>query len=232
MRFPWRRDAVEAALALDDSALAARAPASSSSSPATGISPPRAGSRSDHGLATGGAEGLELLERGVAPSSASPARLDHVRALVDLGAALRRAGRRAHAREPLSRRSKQPTRAAQTRSPPARTSSCWPPERDRAAQSSPEHNALTASERRVAILGAQAQSNRQIAAALYITVRTVENHLASCYRKLGISSRHDLPGALAADRRRAPTRPAPGPAPTPAPAPASQSSRRPGAHPR
>jgi hypothetical protein len=32
--------------------------------------------------------------------------------------------------------------------------------------------------------------------------RAVENHLASRYRKLGISSRHDLPGAPEADGRR------------------------------
>jgi len=59
--------------------------------------------------------------------------------------------------------------------------------------------ALTAGERRVATLAAQGQTNRQIAAALYITVRTVENHLASCYRKIGIGSRRELAGALEAD---------------------------------
>jgi DNA-binding CsgD family transcriptional regulator len=52
--------------------------------------------------------------------------------------------------------------------------------------------ALTASERRVATLAARGESSRQFAVALYISVRTVENHLANCYRKLGISSRHDL----------------------------------------
>jgi DNA-binding CsgD family transcriptional regulator len=56
--------------------------------------------------------------------------------------------------------------------------------------------ALTASERRVAQMAAAGRSNREIAAALFVTVRTVENHLAHAYRKLGIGSRRDLPSAL------------------------------------
>jgi len=41
------------------------------------------------------------LERGVALTADAPAQLEHTRALVDLGAALRRANRRADARRPL-----------------------------------------------------------------------------------------------------------------------------------
>ena len=46
-------------------------------------------------------ERVALLERAVAVSAEGEAQLEHWRALVELGAALRRAGRRAEAREPL-----------------------------------------------------------------------------------------------------------------------------------
>ncbi len=58
--------------------------------------------------------------------------------------------------------------------------------------------ALTPSERRVATMAAEGMTNREIAQALFVTPRTVEVHLSSTYRKLGISSRTQLPDALAA----------------------------------
>ena len=61
-------------------------------------------------------------------------------------------------------------------------------------------DALTPSELRVAQLAAGGQTNRQIAQALFVTQRTVENHLTSTYAKLGISSRPELPAALASSR--------------------------------
>ena len=57
-------------------------------------------------------------------------------------------------------------------------------------------DALTPSELRVAQLAATGQTNRQIAQALFVTQRTVENHLTSSYAKLGISSRPQLAAAL------------------------------------
>ena len=57
--------------------------------------------------------------------------------------------------------------------------------------------ALTASEQRVATLAAEGQTNRDIAQALYVTPKTVEVHLSSAYRKLGIRSRRELAGQLA-----------------------------------
>jgi len=56
---------------------------------------------------------------------------------------------------------------------------------------------LTASERRVADLAADGQSNRDIAQTLYVTPKTVEVHLRNAYRKLSIASRRELAGALA-----------------------------------
>jgi DNA-binding CsgD family transcriptional regulator len=50
---------------------------------------------------------------------------------------------------------------------------------------------LTPSERRIAELAAAGASNREIAASLFLSVRTVETHLTSAYRRLGISSRRE-----------------------------------------
>ena len=57
-------------------------------------------------------------------------------------------------------------------------------------------DALTASERRVARMAADGQSNPEIAQALYLTRRTVETHLTHAYQKLGIASREELTAAL------------------------------------
>jgi DNA-binding CsgD family transcriptional regulator len=57
---------------------------------------------------------------------------------------------------------------------------------------------LSGREREVALLAAAGRSNREIAAALVLSVRTVENHLRGAYEKLGIAGRDDLPDALGA----------------------------------
>ena len=51
---------------------------------------------------------------------------------------------------------------------------------------------LSPSERRVAELVAEGQTNRDIAATLFVTERTVASHLAHVYSKLGIRSRTQL----------------------------------------
>lgn len=56
---------------------------------------------------------------------------------------------------------------------------------------------LTPGERRVVELAAAGQTNRQIAQELFVTVKAVEWHLSNAYRKLSISSRAQLPAALA-----------------------------------
>jgi len=57
-------------------------------------------------------------------------------------------------------------------------------------------DALTPSERRVARMAADGPSNREIAQTLFVTVKTVENHLGRVYAKLAIGSRTELAEAL------------------------------------
>ena len=57
---------------------------------------------------------------------------------------------------------------------------------------------LTAQERSVAALARSGLSNREIAARLFLALRTVEFHLSGVYRKLGIDGRRDLGRVLAA----------------------------------
>jgi DNA-binding NarL/FixJ family response regulator len=52
--------------------------------------------------------------------------------------------------------------------------------------------ALTATEERVAELAAAGRTNKQIAAELYLSERTVEANLTKVYRKLGVRSRTEL----------------------------------------
>ena len=54
------------------------------------------------------------------------------------------------------------------------------------------HDELTASERRVAELAATGATNREMAAALFISQKTVEANLSRIYRKLNIRSRAEL----------------------------------------
>jgi DNA-binding CsgD family transcriptional regulator len=65
-------------------------------------------------------------------------------------------------------------------------------ELQRIAGRAPSSGELTASERRVAALVAEGQTNREVAAALFLAERTVETHLSHIYAKLGIRSRTEL----------------------------------------
>jgi DNA-binding CsgD family transcriptional regulator len=55
---------------------------------------------------------------------------------------------------------------------------------------------LTPRERDIATFAARGESSKEIAARLFLSVRTVNNHLQSTYAKLGVSGRHQLAGAL------------------------------------
>jgi DNA-binding CsgD family transcriptional regulator/DNA polymerase III delta prime subunit len=57
---------------------------------------------------------------------------------------------------------------------------------------------LTETERRIAALAAEGRSNKEIAAALYVTPKTVETQLSRIYRKIGVRSRTQLAAHLSA----------------------------------
>ena len=150
------------------------------------------------GLCHGGEEGLELLQQAVGVLDGSGAELEHARALVDLGATARRAGQRGDAaRDPL-RGGREIAQRLGAQALAARAH-----EELLAAGARPRRtalrgvDALTPSERRVCELAADGRTNRQIAQALFVTVKTVEGHLAAGYAKLGIARRRELAGAMA-----------------------------------
>jgi DNA-binding CsgD family transcriptional regulator len=56
--------------------------------------------------------------------------------------------------------------------------------------------ALTPRQHEICSLAAAGKGNREIARALFLSVKTVETHLAAGYRKLGIGSRDQIAAAL------------------------------------
>jgi DNA-binding NarL/FixJ family response regulator len=54
---------------------------------------------------------------------------------------------------------------------------------------------------RVAELAAEGRRNKEIAAAMYVTVATVEAHLSRVYRKLDVRSRAELASRFSRDTR-------------------------------
>jgi DNA-binding CsgD family transcriptional regulator len=149
-------------------------------------------------LARTTADPVPLLEQAVAKLAGSPARLEYTRALVALGAALRRANRRADARDPLRRALEQADRGgmlllARRAREELNAAGVRP---RRSALTGP--GALTPAEHRVAQLAACGYGNRAIAERLYVTPRTVETHLTHAFQKLDIRSRADLAAAFQA----------------------------------
>jgi DNA-binding CsgD family transcriptional regulator len=150
------------------------------------------------GVVAGKEDMVRLLGQAVGVLERSESRLEHARALVDLGAALRRNGKQSQGRarleqgmdlahccgaETLVARAIQELELAGAR--PRRAAL-----RGR--------DSLTPAELRAAEMAATGMSNKEIAQALFVTLRTVEMHLSNAYGKLGISSRRELVPALAA----------------------------------
>jgi DNA-binding CsgD family transcriptional regulator len=121
-------------------------------------------------------------------------RFEEARTRLLYGESLRRAKRRAEAREQLSaatssfatvgaklweRRARDELRAAGARLP--RTAS---------------GAALTAQEQRIASLVTEGLSNKEIAARLVLSTKTVEGHLRNAFQKLGVTSRTQLTRAM------------------------------------
>jgi DNA-binding CsgD family transcriptional regulator len=136
------------------------------------------------------------LEQAVQVLRDSEARLDLARALLALGAELRRSGQPRAAREPLSE--------GLALADELGASACGQQAREellltearprRAARHGPD--ALTAAELRVARAAAAGASNREIADEFFLSLTPVETHLTRVYQKLDIRGRRDLATAL------------------------------------
>ncbi len=139
------------------------------------------------------AEALRLHDRHRRP-------LDRARTELLIGERLRRARRKAEARgplraaletfeaagaEPWAARARDELRAAGERAP---------------VRAGRPLDRLTPQELQVARLVARGDSNRDAAAALFLSPRTVEYHLHKVFRKLGVHARAELAAALATPR--------------------------------
>ncbi|MBE3014803.1 AAA family ATPase [Microbispora sp. NEAU-D428] len=142
-------------------------------------------------------EALTLLERSVDVLRPTTARLELAYSLVALGACRRRMGHLAAARPllyegmELAQRCQAAPLVKEARGHLAAAGA----RPRRSYVSGPE--SLTPSESRVARLAAEGFTNSQIAQRLYIQVKTVEVHLSSVYRKLGVTRRQQLTSMLA-----------------------------------
>ena len=198
---PWDNDARVALVRVlsalgDDDAARALADATLDLATATGSARAIGGALHAQGLLHSGTRRIDLLRRAVDTLSASPALLWRAEALVDLGTALRHGGQNAQARPILRRGMEVAHRCAATPLADRATDEL------RATGARPRRragtgvDALTASERRVADFAATGSSNKEIAQALFVTLRTVEMHLSNAYIKLEIPSRQGLAQAL------------------------------------
>jgi DNA-binding CsgD family transcriptional regulator len=148
------------------------------------------------GAVAGVDRGLALLREAAAVAETGESRLERAHALVALGSALRRAGLRREAREPL--RAAIGLAAACGAAPlanRAREDLVAAGARPRRAQAAGRAG-LTPTELRVARMAAEGLTNRAVAQALFVSEKTIETHLGRAYRKLGITARSQLTRAL------------------------------------
>jgi DNA-binding CsgD family transcriptional regulator len=132
----------------------------------------------------------DVLERALAVHERCPMPFEHARTLLIQGQVLRRLKRKRQARTSLEQ-----ARAIFTRLGAEPWVALAESELRRvAARRAPSD--LTATERQIAELAASGLSNPEIARQVFVSRKTVESNLARVYRKLGISSRRQLEGAL------------------------------------
>jgi DNA-binding CsgD family transcriptional regulator len=135
---------------------------------------------------------LAAFEDALAQHTRTQDPFQHARTLLAVGATRRRAKQRAAARETLEQALDAfetigaPLWAGKTRAELARIGG-----------RAPDRDALTPSEKRIAALVAEGGTNREVAAALFVTEHTVEAALTRVYRKLGVRSRTELAHRLA-----------------------------------
>lgn len=141
------------------------------------------------GLTTGE---IDVLERAVTELSAAGARLQQVQALLALGTGLLRRGDDQTARTHFRAAVDLAVRCGDTAAAEAARDALTLAGGRMSAVSATPLQTLTGGQRRVAELVAQGLTNREIAEALFVTVRAVESHLSNAYRKLGVRTRAEL----------------------------------------
>jgi DNA-binding CsgD family transcriptional regulator len=137
---------------------------------------------------------LTRFEEALAEHARSTAPFQHARTLLALGRTQRRAKKRGMARATLEgalaafERLGAPLWAEQARAELARIGG-----------RAPSRDELTEAESRIATLVADGRTNREVAAALFLTVHSVETALTRIYRKLDVRSRAELARQYAAN---------------------------------
>lgn len=132
-------------------------------------------------------EARVVLERAVAAEDEAPLALEQARTRLALGRILRRLRRRTEAHAMLSDALARfealgaPLWAERARE-----------DRARIGGRAPSNDDLTPTEEQIAELVAAGMTNREVAATLFVTPKTVESALTRVYRKLGVRSRTEL----------------------------------------
>jgi DNA-binding NarL/FixJ family response regulator len=134
----------------------------------------------------------EAFEAALTAHAIAPEAFEEARTRLLYGAMLRRGGRRVAAREQLRTAHDAFVQmdltawVARAADELAATGASARPRRPLATEP------LTSQETRVALLVAQGLSNREVAAALFLSPKTIEHHLSSVFRKRGFRSRTEL----------------------------------------
>ena len=138
------------------------------------------------------AAAITELERALGHHAVAPLPFDRARTLLALGVARRRANDRREARTTLGE-----ARGLFRSMGAAVWEQRAVEELARIGGRAPASGELTPVEQRVVELVAAGHTNREVAAALFLSTRTVEGHLSHVYGKLGVRSRVELARKLA-----------------------------------
>ena len=144
------------------------------------------------GITTPGHHGITALTEAVDVLAGTQAGADHAKAETMLGMALLRADDPGGAREHLRRAVDLSVRHGDWAAATTARNMLVAAGGRMQQVSGDRVGVLTARERKVAAIAARGLSNTDIAETLSVTLRTVEVHLTSVYRKLGVASRGDL----------------------------------------
>ncbi|MFJ9030926.1 LuxR C-terminal-related transcriptional regulator [Streptomyces sp. NPDC102274] len=151
------------------------------------------------GAATGGRQGLKLTAEAVGILRGGGLDVELIPALITHGLQLTAAGQSHRARPLLREAATAAERLGAVRLSADAELALRASGARRSNVALTGRSSLTGSERRIAALAADGRTNAEISELLHLALRTVETHLTSTYRKLGIRRRGNLPAALKGD---------------------------------